>query len=253
MGADLAGQAFAALLVFARTGAAVAVLPALGEAAAPAMLKVGLTLALTALLTPLIAPLTPAAPEPGLPAAFMVGAEVTTGLALGWMARVVVISLPIAGQFIAYQLGISSVLQADPELGPQSSVLARLFEVAVPAALLASGLYRLPVAALAGSFRIIAPGTFLPAADSADTAIRLAAEAFALGVQLAAPFVLAGILWHVGSGWIARMVPRLQIYFASIPGQIAGGLALLAILSGSMMAVWAGAVQRALSSLPGLG
>jgi flagellar biosynthesis protein FliR len=65
--------------------------------------------------------------------------------------------------------------------------------------------------------------------------------------------VLAGILWHVGSGWIARMVPRLQIYFASIPGQIAGGLALLAILSGSMMAVWAGAVQRALSSLPGLG
>ena len=47
-------------------------------------------------------------------------------------------------------------------------------------------------------------------------------------MRLASPFVLASIVWHVAIGLIARMVPRLQVYFVSLPGQIVGGLLLLA-------------------------
>ena len=57
----------------------------------------------------------------------MVVAEVITGLWIGWLARLLVLALPIAGQYIAYMLGIANVLQPDQELGGQATPIARLF------------------------------------------------------------------------------------------------------------------------------
>jgi flagellar biosynthesis protein FliR len=37
------------------------------------------------------------------------------------------------------------------------------------------------------------------------------------------------IAWHVAMGLVARIVSRMQIYFVSMPGQIALGLALLIV------------------------
>ena len=143
--------AFAFVLVITRIGSAMALLPGLGEAEPPAMLRVGLALAVTALLLPGIAPSIPPVPEAGAQAAFMIAAEVVTGLWIGWLARLLVLALPVAGQFIAYMLGIANVLQPDPELGGQATPIARLFAVAAPLAVLATGLYALPLAALAGT------------------------------------------------------------------------------------------------------
>ena len=71
----------------------------------------------------------------------MIAAEVFTGLWLGWMARMLVQALPMAGQFIAFMIGVSNVLVNDPELGAQSSALEQLFSLAAVVAVLVSGLY----------------------------------------------------------------------------------------------------------------
>ena len=109
-------------------------LPGLGEAAPPATVRIGLALGITLLLLPIVAPLVPPVPEAGLRVGLMVGGEIITGLWFGWVARLFALALPMAAQFISYMLGISNVLQPDPELGAQSSALARLFEVAAPLA-----------------------------------------------------------------------------------------------------------------------
>jgi flagellar biosynthesis protein FliR len=81
--AVLPSWAFAFVLLTARIGAAISLLPGLGEAEPPAMLRAGLALAVTALLLPAIGPTIPAVPEAGAQAAFMVAAEVITGLWIG--------------------------------------------------------------------------------------------------------------------------------------------------------------------------
>ena len=249
--ADLPGWSFAFMLVLARFGAAMALLPGLGEATVPALVRVGLALGISVLLLPGLLPLMPPMPAAGLTAAGMIGAEVTTGLWLGWLARLICLALPMAAQFIAFLLGISSVLQPDPELGPQSTALAALFDLAVPLVILVSGLYALPLTALAGSYHLIPAGTLLPSADSTAMAVAAVAQAFGLALRLASPFILASIVWHVAIGLIARLVPRLQVYFVSMPGQIVGGLALLASLFGVIMAAWQDAVRDSLAALPG--
>jgi flagellar biosynthetic protein FliR len=250
--ATLPAWAFAFVLVLARIGSAMALLPGLGEADPPAMVRVGLALAVTVLLLPGIAPSIPPVPEASAQAAFMTVAEIVTGLWIGWLARLLVLALPIAGQFIAYMLGIANVLQPDPDLGGMATPIERLFAIAAPLAILATGLYALPVAALAGSYRLIPPGTLLPAADTAETAVRAAAAAFALAVRLASPFLLVSIVWHVATGLLARLVPRLQIYFVVMPAQILGGIALLAVAATTLLTAWQASVFSGFASLPGL-
>jgi flagellar biosynthetic protein FliR len=249
--ASLPAWSFAFMLVLARFGAAMALLPGLGEATVPAMVRVGLAFGIAILLLPAIFPKPPPLPEMGLVAAGMIAAEVVTGLWLGWLARLICLALPIAAQFIAYLLGISTVLQPDAELGPQSTALSALFEIAAPVVLLVSGLYTLPLTALAGSYRLIAPGALLPVADGTATTVAAVGQAFGLALRLASPFVLAAVIWHVAIGLIARLVPRLQIYFVSLPGQIAGGLLLLASLFGVILAAWQDAARDGLAALPG--
>jgi flagellar biosynthetic protein FliR len=250
--ATLPAWAFSFVLVMARVGGAVALLPGLGESEPPAMLRVGLAAAVTALLLPGIAASIPATPEASVQAAAMIAAELITGLWLGWLARMIVLALPIAGQFIGYMMGISNVLQPDPVLGSQATPVSSLLAIAAPLFVLASGLYALPLAALAGSYAIVPAGAMLPASDSAETAVRAVGIAFGVALQLASPFILVSVVWHVAIGFLARMVPRLQVYFIAMPAQLLGGMLLLAVLATALMSAWGEAARTAFGVLPGL-
>jgi flagellar biosynthetic protein FliR len=250
--ATLPVWAFGFVLVMGRVGAAITLLPGLGEAEPPVMLRIGLALGVTVLLLPGIEPTIPAVPEAGLQAAAMIAAEIVTGLWLGWLARLLVLALPVAGQFIAYMLGVANVLQPDPTLGGQATPIARLFALAAPLVILVSGLYAVPLSALAGSYRLIPAGALLPAADATQMAVGAVAASFALAVRLASPFLLASIVWHVAIGLLARLVPRLQVYFVVMPGQIIGGIALLAAMATALVGAWQAALQAGYADLPGL-
>lgn len=238
-------------LVLARVGATMTLLPGLGESDAPAIVRVGLALALTILLLPAVQPLVPPVPESGIEMALMVAGEVVTGLWFGWVARMIVLALPIGAQLIAYLIGLSSVLQPDAELGSQSTALGKLFELAAPVLILATGLYALPLQALDGLFQLIPPGHMLPAGDSTEVAIHAVGGCFGLALQLASPFVVADIVWHVAIGQIARAGSRMQIYFVSMPGQILGGLALLMVTGSAIILAWRDSAQSVLGLLPG--
>jgi flagellar biosynthetic protein FliR len=251
--AALLGWAPAFALVLARVGAAMALLPGVGETAAPAIVRIGLALSITILLLPELQPMMPPVPDAGLSMGLMVAGEVITGLWFGWVARMIVLALPICAQFIGYLIGLSSVLQPDTELGAQSGALGTLFQMAAPVVLLASGLYRLPLIALNGLFRLIPPGHMLPAADSTQIAIHAVGTGFSLALQLASPFVVVGIVWHVAIGLIGRIVSRMQIYLVSMPGQIMVGLGLLLIIGGTIILAWRDGTQAYFLALPGGG
>lgn len=250
--AGLPGWAFAFALVLARCSAAVMLLPGIGEAEPPAMVRAGLAVALTALLLPAVLPLMPATPASIGQVAAMVAAELLAGALLGWMARLMALALPIAGSVISLLIGLASVLQPDPALGGQSTGVARLFSLAMPVLVLSTGLYALPLQALAGSYQVIPPGTWLPAGGAAESVTGAVAQGFALSLRLAAPFVLSGLLAQSALGLVARFVPQMQVYALAAPAQILGGLALLALLSLPLLSAWQDSVNAAWRALPGL-
>ncbi len=246
--AALPAWAFAFMLVLCRVGAAVMLLPGLGEAEPPPMLRVGLSLALVALVLPGVGLVAP----PGVwPMAMMAGAELLCGLVLGWLARCIALALPMAGQTISLMLGLTSVVLPDPVLG-QSSVVMRLFALAAPVLVLGTGLWAMPVAALSGSYTLVPVGHLMPVADGVDAAVGAVATAFGLALRLAAPFLIASVVWQAALGLLSRLLPQLQIYFAALPGQVVGGLALLAVLATSLAEIWVEAARDSFNTLPGL-
>ncbi len=250
--AGLPALAFAFVLLLCRAGAAVMLIPGPGEAEVPMTIRAGIALALTALLLPALAPGMPATPSDVWRALAMVAAELATGLFIGWLARLVVTALPLAGQFIALVGGLASVLQPESVLGPQGSAVGRLFGLAATVLVFATGLYALPLAAIAGSYAVIPAGAFLPVADTTQAALAAVADCVALALQLAAPFVLASIVWHVALALLSRMVPHLQVFYLSAPAQLLGGLALLALLGAGLLAAWQERAQAGLAALPGV-
>jgi flagellar biosynthetic protein FliR len=248
----LPAWAFAFAMLIARVGCACMLLPGIGEVELPGTVRAGFTIALAVLLLPLIGPVMPSMPGEVWHLAGMVGAEIVTGLWLGWLTRVLLQALPVAGQIAASMVGLANVLQPDPALGAQTTALSRGFGLAAPVLLLASGLHALPISALVGSYRLIPPGTWLPAADTALQVVDAASSAFGLAMRLAAPFVLASILWEVAMGLLSRLVPQLQVHFAAMPGQILIGIALIGLLTDAMLATWLSAARDTLSALPGM-
>ena len=250
--ATLPAQAFAFALVISRVGMAVMLLPGLGELEAPAILRAGLALALAAMLLPEIAPLVPTGPAGIADVASMVTAELFCGAVLGSLARLMSLSFSMVGGLLSYLLGLSSVLQTDPALGGQSAALGRAFGLVAPVLILSTGLYALPLTALAGSYHVVTPGAWLRADDAAMSITAAVAETFGLALRLAAPLLIASVMWQAALGLLARLVPQLQVHVAALPGQIIGGIALIGLLAIRMIDPWQEAVRAAWLELPGL-
>ncbi len=248
----LPNLAFGAMLVLCRISAAVMVLPGFGETEVPVVLRVALAVGITVLVFPGVEAIMPLSGGSAMHDLAMIGSELGFGLLLGWLARLMALSLPIAGQIISTMIGLSSVLQPDPELGSQTTGVSRVLALAAPVLILSSGLYALPLGALAGSYHLVPPGTLFSVGDAAQSVAVATEGCFSLALRLAAPLILAGFVWQVMLGLLAKTVPSLQVYSLSLPGQVLGGLLLLALLVGPMLMVWMQAVRASFASLPGL-
>ena len=249
----LAPLAFHALLIFARVGAAMMLLPGLGETEVPANVRLTIALALVVLLLPLLSPGLPPVPEAPAELAQLIVLETLAGLWLGGLARLILLALAMAGQVAALMLGLSSVLVQDPALGQGGTVLSRLFGMLAALLVLSTGLYALPLSAVVGSYAVLPAGDPLPAGFAAESLAAMGAESLELAIRLAAPFVLAAVLFNLALGLLARLAPQVQVYFVAVPAQILGGLALLGLIAAPMLLAFGAALTDAFGRLPGSG
>jgi flagellar biosynthetic protein FliR len=247
----LLSQAFAFIMVMCRCGAAIMLLPAFADDGTPTLLRAGFALALTILLLPAVAPHLPPEPDSFARLAALLAGELLAGGLLGWLARLVCLSLPAAGQLVSLGTGISSILQPDQNFGAQTAALGQLFGRLAPVLVLSTGLYALPLSALAGSYDVLPAGQLPPGADTTEIVVRAVSAHFALALQLAAPFLLLGTVWQAGLGLLSRLVPHIQVHFASLPGQVLGGLLVLSLLASPVCTRWLAETARVFSGLPG--
>lgn len=249
----LPALAFHAVLVFCRMGAAVMLLPGLGEMEVPATLRLALAVLLVFALTPVLAPALPALPTEVGPLTLLVAGEVVIGLWIGLVARFLAMALAQAGQVIALMIGLASPLQGDQLLGGTVTAPARLLGLATASLFLATGLFEVPLRALASSYAVLPAGPGLPAGPAAEALASAAAALLLVAMQIAAPFVAAAVLFNVALGLVSRLAPQAQVFVIAAPAQILGGFLLLMVLLPSMLAAWWRWSGENLARLPGAG
>jgi flagellar biosynthetic protein FliR len=239
--ANLSGTVLVYLLVFARTGAMIMLLPAVGDAGVPSRVRLVLAMAISFAFAPTVAQDYPAqAPASDLQLGLLIFQEITAGVLIGAMARIIMSALSIAGYLIATQTGLAYAQQVDPTTDQQSVVVGNFFSLLGTVLIFATNMHHLAIGAIAGSYTLIPPGAALPTGDMAELTLRLVSGSFALGLQLAAPFLVFGFAVNAAMGLLARLMPQLQVFFIAMPINILAGFLLLILLLGSMMTLFLG-------------
>ncbi len=241
--------AAAFLLVFARIGTMLMLLPGLGEQNTPTRMRLTVALALTLLMLPLhrnayridltsLGPITA-----------MLGEEILIGALLGLTARLAIGALQVTGSIVAQQLGLGFVTAVDPTQGEQGVIVGNFLTMLGITLVFATDLHYLAIAALDDSYRLFAPGMMPFSGDMAAHITALVAGAFRIGVQLSAPFLVFGLLFNLGLGILSRLMPQMQVFFVGMPLSILGGFVLLFLVIAAMMTTFLGHVEGIMHEL----
>jgi flagellar biosynthetic protein FliR len=223
------------MLVFARIGAMVMLLPGFGETNIPMRVKLSIALLLTLIILPLHRQAYHVDMGSITPLLVLMLHEIVIGIVLGATARVTLSALQVAGSVIAQQLGLGFVTAIDPTQGQQGLLIGNFLTILGLTLLFATDSHHLVIAALNESYRIFAPGELMSSGDVASLATRAFAAAFKIGMQLSAPFLVFGLVFNIGLGVLARLMPQMQVYFVGVPLSILIGFLIFALVITAIM------------------
>jgi flagellar biosynthetic protein FliR len=247
----LPAEVAAFVLILARVGALVMLLPALGEENVSPRFRLTIAVMLALVFWPFARPLY--AVDPADPARLigLLVSEIGVGLVLGIVARFVMSALSVAGNVIANQLGLGFVMTVDPTQGQQGAIVGAFLTLVGLTLIFATDLHHLAIGAIGASYEAFRPGAFPDAGDAARLAISAAEDAFRIGIQLSAPFLVFGLIFNLGLGVLSRLMPQLQVFFVAAPLSLIAGFALLALVIGVLMNVFLEGVGDTLRMLTG--
>ena len=248
----LVGQSTAVLLVFARLGAALMLVPGFGEHHVLARLRLLLALLLSVLLGPALATTMPAPPRDPLLLAALVAPEVLVGLLLGFAARLALAAVHVGGSLVAAQSGLSAAAMFDPGEATTGTIPGSLLSVAALTLLFAADFHHLLLRAIMGSYAVFPVGAGVDLAAAAELLVRLSGEALATGVRIAAPMIVAGLVVNLGLGAMGRMVPSLPVFFVALPLQLLLALLILERSVPAAMALFGADLGRGFAWLGGV-
>lgn len=228
--------AFAAgALVFLRISAALALMPAFGEQVVPMRVRLALALAFAAIVAPAVGPLLPAGrpPQGWLLAG---AAEVLVGLALGIVLRLFVIVLQVTGTMAAQATSLAQFF-GGAGVDPQPAI-SQLMVMAGLALAVMAGLHVQLAGFFVQSYDLLPPGRFPLPGVMAEWGVGQVARAFGFAFTLAAPFVVAALIYNLALGAINRAMPQLMVAFVGAPALTLGGLVLLFLALPGALLIW---------------
>ncbi|WP_425097727.1 flagellar biosynthetic protein FliR [Tropicibacter sp. S64] len=234
------------LIVFLRVGAAMIVLPALGEQMLSVRVKLVLSLALTSIVAPAVLPGI-ALPEPTF--GHFVSALVTeslAGLFVGLMLRLFILAIQIAGSIAAQSTSLAQVLGSHG-LDPLPAI-GHVLTLSALALLMATGFHVKAAAYMVLSYDLLEPLQFPDPVAIADVGRHRIGECFTLGFSLAAPFVILSVLYNLTLGVINKAMPQLMVAFVGSPVITFGAISMLLLCAPVILTVWLGAVEAFLAN-----
>jgi len=238
------------MLVFARVGTMVMLMPGLGERFVLNRAKLAIAVFLALLLMPVARPLMQVPSDPGLLMSLLIS-EILIGAILGLSARLIMAALQTAGVIMANQIGLGFATAVDPAMGQQNPSIGNFLSILGVTLVLVTDLHHLAIAAIHNSYTMLPPGAYPSVGDASALGLQAVSKGFSVAVQMSAPFIVFGLLFNLGLGVLARLMPQFQVFFLGAPASILIGMAILAAIVSVMMTVFLGELGGFLKQLAG--
>ena len=230
----LESELFAFLLVLVRMIPVFLLMPIFSEKSIPRNVRASFALALSILMSQ-TAPGIPDMPAQPFMLAGLALREVLVGTLLALTMRMIMTATHLAGTVIAFQTGLAAAQSFDPSQGGQSAILSTFMTVVTVTLFVVMDIHHLMLMAIGNSYTMFPVNEAIPIEDFSRVIIYYVSASFLIGIQMSAPFLVYGVVYNVGLGLIARLAPRIQVFFVGMPLNILLGFILFMILFPSMM------------------
>ncbi len=231
----LALNVFHLLLVFARLGVVFLMLPGISAVYVPMRIRLILAILITVVMLPMVAPVLPPQPESPAELIWLIVSESLIGGFMGALIQIVMSALDLAAFMISNAVGITNAMIDDPVTEEQTSIITGFLALIAVALIFITGVHQFILQAIVDSYSLLRPAQPLFAGDMLEISARLVDQAFAMGIRLAAPFIVYEMVFQVTSGVLARLSPQLNVFFVSVPAKILLGTAVLMVSLPVMM------------------
>ncbi|MEZ5934332.1 MAG: flagellar biosynthetic protein FliR [Alphaproteobacteria bacterium] len=211
---------FGIFLIFVRVGTALMLMPGFSE---PYIFSRSRLLFALLLSVVLAAPITPHLPDPpqhlaGL--ALLVGGEAFLGVFIGAATRIMFAALHVAGSTIAVQSGLATASVFDPNQSTQGTLPGNFLTTVAMVLLFVTDGHHMLIRGIVESYARLGAGMTLPVGDMAEFITGIVQKGFDLGIQMAAPLLLVGLLTNLAMGVLNRLMPSFQVFFIALPLQL---------------------------------
>jgi flagellar biosynthesis protein FliR len=211
------------LLVFLRASAFLLVLPFFSAVNFPVTVRVAIG-ALTALL---LAPLLPAFSLDKLDFISLLGVmirEVSIGLLLGFVSRMVFYAADLAGSVISTEMGLNLATILDP-MNQQSSQIAGtiLFYIA-SMVMLALNLHHWVLLGFERTYEVLPMGGAHLNSALFETIVAQTSRIFVVAVEISAPVIAVAFVVTLVFSLLGRTVPQMNVFSEMLGFRIVGGL-----------------------------
>lgn len=202
----------AGILIFARMMGFIMIAPVFNRKEIPVIAKVGFVFILTITLTGVLNP----APPPVNNSLFLsIVLNLTVGLMIGYMARLILIAIDAGADMINMQMGLSSAMVLDPTSQTQISILEKYFSLlAILLFIQLGGIYWLFQAFLRSFelFPIYATSIPLAKIVNMEYLIQMTSNVLYMGLQIASPVLLATLGQDIILGIISKTAPQVNVF-----------------------------------------
>jgi flagellar biosynthetic protein FliR len=227
-----------ALPIGLRAGGMFTFAPFFSSEAIPARVKAGFTIVLTAMLYGVVA-------VPEIPLGVdswvrMVLSEAAIGLMMGLSVQLVMEGVQLAGQLAGTQLGFSLAAIIDPQTNIETPVLNIFYQTIALLIFLQLDVHHWMIRAVVKSFEYLPVGMTFGTAIGTRDLMRAAGGMWLIGVQIAAPVLLATMLVDVTVGFLSKASPQLPAMLIGISVKSLIGYTVLA----ASVVLWPGILEH---------
>jgi flagellar biosynthetic protein FliR len=210
-------------LVFLRVSGLCVVAPIFGSDQVPKHIRVLLAMSLAFVLFPALQGLPQEMPPHALGYFLLVLKELVIGLMIGFLTTAIFHGFQMGGQFIAVDMGLAMGSMLDPFTNEQSSVLGQFFGMLTLIVFLVMNGHHFILRALYDSFRYVPPLSAVFRVDIFEYALQVFNVVVVTSLKVVMPMLAALFVINVVFGFIARLVPQMNVFVMSIPAKIAAG------------------------------
>lgn len=229
---------FAFILTFVRIGAAITIMPGVGDSFTPQTIRLYIALALSLVMSPLVAPYLPSpVPQTALLFTF-IAMEFVVGIFIGTISRILIVALDTAGMVISMMSGLGNAQVFNPASATQGSLIGAMMSVTGVLLIFVTNMHHLLFMGLVGSYELFPVGSIPDTGSMAMLLSKAVAGSFMIGIQISSPFIVVSLLIYIGMGVLTRLMPQIQVFLLAMPLQIMLSFITLTLVISAGMMFW---------------